>query len=206
MRTVINVKIEEICSARFCDFGRRRHSSVSRCLFSEPSEKPAGVRARSVSASEIEVNWQALSFIPERVLGYEVHFTLLNGNRNHTHILTSNTIQMLTINPCCTSKPSLPNSASPWKWLFHLADCYCQNYTVLCGNTTGKHVRAFSREQKKIAWPHAFSCCCHSWDIMIAISGLVSRHWEMLHWKCMEHSTAQQQHGARCGVFLLSSE
>lgn len=126
MRTVINVKIEEICSARFCAFGRRRHSSVSRCLFSEPSEKPAGVRARSVSASEIEVNWQALSFIPERVLGYEVHFTLLNGNRNHTHILTSNTIQMLTINPCCTSKPSLPNSASPWKWLFHLADCYCQ--------------------------------------------------------------------------------
>uniref|UniRef100_A0A669D6I3 Contactin-3 n=1 Tax=Oreochromis niloticus TaxID=8128 RepID=A0A669D6I3_ORENI len=40
----------------------------------EPSEKPAGVRARSVSASEIEVNWQALSFIPERVLGYEVAY------------------------------------------------------------------------------------------------------------------------------------
>lgn len=35
---------------------------------------PAGVWARSVSASEIEVNWQALSFTPERVLGYEVHF------------------------------------------------------------------------------------------------------------------------------------
>uniref|UniRef100_A0A3P8TJC8 Contactin 3a, tandem duplicate 2 n=1 Tax=Amphiprion percula TaxID=161767 RepID=A0A3P8TJC8_AMPPE len=32
------------------------------------------VWARSVSASEIEVNWQALSFTPERVLGYEVHF------------------------------------------------------------------------------------------------------------------------------------
>ncbi|KAG8002756.1 Contactin-3 [Nibea albiflora] len=38
----------------------------------EPSGMPTGVWARSVSASEIEVNWQALSFTPERVLGYEV--------------------------------------------------------------------------------------------------------------------------------------
>lgn len=105
MRTVINVKIEEICSARFCAFGRRRHSSVSRCLFSEPSEKPAGVRARSVSASEIEVNWQALSFIPERVLGYEVHFTLLNGNRNHTH-----TFSQATRFKCSPSTPVVPQN------------------------------------------------------------------------------------------------
>uniref|UniRef100_A0A672Z5E3 Contactin-3-like n=1 Tax=Sphaeramia orbicularis TaxID=375764 RepID=A0A672Z5E3_9TELE len=40
----------------------------------EPSGMPAGVWARSVSASEIEVNWQALSFTPERVLGYEVAY------------------------------------------------------------------------------------------------------------------------------------
>uniref|UniRef100_A0AAV2LY77 Fibronectin type-III domain-containing protein n=1 Tax=Knipowitschia caucasica TaxID=637954 RepID=A0AAV2LY77_KNICA len=38
----------------------------------EPSGMPAGVWARSVSAFEIEVNWQTLSFTPERVLGYEV--------------------------------------------------------------------------------------------------------------------------------------
>ncbi|XP_054626908.1 contactin-3-like isoform X2 [Dunckerocampus dactyliophorus] len=38
----------------------------------EPSGIPVGVWARSVSAYEIEVNWQALSFTPERVLGYEV--------------------------------------------------------------------------------------------------------------------------------------
>uniref|UniRef100_A0A3Q2Z503 Contactin-3-like n=1 Tax=Hippocampus comes TaxID=109280 RepID=A0A3Q2Z503_HIPCM len=38
----------------------------------EPSGLPVGVWARSVSAYEIEVNWQALSFTPERVLGYEV--------------------------------------------------------------------------------------------------------------------------------------
>lgn len=94
-RTVINVKIEEICSACLRAVGRRQQCSVSCCLFSEPSGMPAGVWARSVSASEIEVNWQALSFTPERVLGYEVHFTLLNGNRNHTH----NTIQMLVIAP-----------------------------------------------------------------------------------------------------------
>ncbi|XP_014846697.1 PREDICTED: contactin-3-like isoform X1 [Poecilia mexicana] len=38
----------------------------------EPSGMPAGVWARSVAASEIEVNWQALTITPERVLGYEV--------------------------------------------------------------------------------------------------------------------------------------
>ncbi|XP_061759853.1 contactin-3 [Nerophis ophidion] len=38
----------------------------------EPSGIPVGVWARSVSAYEIEVNWQPLSFTPERVLGYEV--------------------------------------------------------------------------------------------------------------------------------------
>uniref|UniRef100_A0A8C6Q6H9 Contactin 3 n=1 Tax=Nothobranchius furzeri TaxID=105023 RepID=A0A8C6Q6H9_NOTFU len=50
----------------------------------EPSGMPAGVWARSVSASEIEVNWQALPITPERVLGYEVLFTHINGNRYHT--------------------------------------------------------------------------------------------------------------------------
>lgn len=162
-RTVVNVKIEEICSAclSYC-WKKTEMLNVSCCLFSEPSGMPAGVWARSVSASEIEVNWQALSFTPERVLGYEVHFTLLNGNRNHTQH-NSNACH----HPRCTSKPSLPNSVSPWKWLFQLGDCYCQNYTVLCRNKTGKHVTAFSREQKKIVRPHAFSCCCHLWSIMI---------------------------------------
>uniref|UniRef100_A0A3B4BHP5 Contactin 3a, tandem duplicate 2 n=1 Tax=Periophthalmus magnuspinnatus TaxID=409849 RepID=A0A3B4BHP5_9GOBI len=78
----------------------------------EPSGMPAGVWARSVSASEIEVNWQALSFTPERVLGYEVHLTLLNGNRNHT------THFKCLSSPCCTSQPSLPNSSR------HGDDCF----------------------------------------------------------------------------------
>ncbi|KAM6977752.1 contactin-3-like [Aplochiton taeniatus] len=38
----------------------------------EPSGMPVGVWARSVSSSEIEVNWQTLSYTPERVLGFEV--------------------------------------------------------------------------------------------------------------------------------------
>ncbi|XP_046896581.1 contactin-3 [Hypomesus transpacificus] len=38
----------------------------------EPSVVPGAVGAQSVSASEIEVTWQSLSFTPERVLGYEV--------------------------------------------------------------------------------------------------------------------------------------
>ena len=63
--------------------GGLRHSPCC-CLFSEPSGMPAGVWARSVSASEIEVTWQALAYSSERVLGYEVHFNISNGNRNHT--------------------------------------------------------------------------------------------------------------------------
>ena len=43
---------------------------------------PVGVWARSVSACEIEVNWQTVSFSAERVLGYEVCIVwpLLNVN------------------------------------------------------------------------------------------------------------------------------
>lgn len=89
-------------------------------------------------------------------------FTLLNGNRNHTQY-NSNACH----HPCCTSEPSLPNSASPWKWLFQSGDCYSQNYTVLCTNTTRKHVRAFFQRTKKTAGPHAFSCCCQFQGIMI---------------------------------------
>uniref|UniRef100_A0AAX7UUH4 Contactin 3b n=1 Tax=Astatotilapia calliptera TaxID=8154 RepID=A0AAX7UUH4_ASTCA len=39
-----------------------------------PSVAPKRVRARSVSAAQIEVSWEALPTIPERVLGYEVMY------------------------------------------------------------------------------------------------------------------------------------
>lgn len=82
---------------------------------------PAGVWARSVSASEIEVNWQALSYSPERVLGYEVHFNVSNGNRNHTH----------TAIPAPVITPVVPHS-------LHLQP----NHTLLCAALTGNHIRA----------------------------------------------------------------
>lgn len=49
-----------------------------------PSVAPKRVVARSVSAVQIEVVWEALRAIPERVLGYEVcistnYFSLLSG-------------------------------------------------------------------------------------------------------------------------------
>lgn len=40
-----------------------------------PSVPPKRVRARSLSAAQIEVMWEAVSDMPERVLGYEVWTT-----------------------------------------------------------------------------------------------------------------------------------
>lgn len=39
-----------------------------------PSVAPKRVRTRSVSAVQIEVIWEALPTVPERVLGYEVRY------------------------------------------------------------------------------------------------------------------------------------
>lgn len=130
---VINVKIEEICSACLCALGRRQQCSDSCCLFSEPSGMPAGVWARSVSASEIEVNWQALSFSPERVLGYEVHFTFLNGNRNHTQH-NSNAFHHPCCTPCLHLQPKL--------------------YSFLYQHDRKRYQTVFKRTT------HTFSCCC----------------------------------------------
>lgn len=96
---VLKVKMED---GALLEGGLRR--SPCCCLFSEPSGMPAGVWARSVSASEIEVNWQALSYSPERVLGYEVHFNVSNGNTNHTHTRRNSGA---CHRPCRTSQPPL---------------------------------------------------------------------------------------------------
>uniref|UniRef100_A0A1A8I5F0 Contactin 3 (Plasmacytoma associated) n=1 Tax=Nothobranchius kuhntae TaxID=321403 RepID=A0A1A8I5F0_NOTKU len=90
----------------------------------EPSGMPAGVWARSVSASEIEVNWQALPITPERVLGYEVVYweddtkpeTMgkVRVHWNHTsvtvHSLAGNTQYFLTVSAFNTAGtgPFLP--------------------------------------------------------------------------------------------------
>ncbi|KPP77985.1 contactin-3-like [Scleropages formosus] len=60
--------------AAFNSKGEGPFSSIA-AVFSaeeEPSLTPEGVLARSISASQIEVIWRALSSSPERVLGYEV--------------------------------------------------------------------------------------------------------------------------------------
>ena len=46
--------------------------SHQRSISAVPSVAPKRVRTRSVSAVQIEVIWEALPAIPERVLGYEV--------------------------------------------------------------------------------------------------------------------------------------
>ena len=181
--TVINVKIEEHCPASLCTVGGKQQHSVFCCLFPEPSGMPAGVWARSASASEIEVNWQALSFTPERVLGYEVNSTLLNGNRNNTH----NTIQMLVINPCWNSKPSLPNYALPWKWPFQLGKYYSQNYTVLCTSPTENMSEGFQENKRKLpvhmpgsyriswyraSWQSVLQCCSRH-HVRVARSAII---------------------------------
>uniref|UniRef100_A0A8C6Q6E8 Contactin 3 n=1 Tax=Nothobranchius furzeri TaxID=105023 RepID=A0A8C6Q6E8_NOTFU len=90
----------------------------------DPSGMPAGVWARSVSASEIEVNWQALPITPERVLGYEVVYweddtkpeTMgkVRVHWNHTsvtvHSLAGNTQYFLTVSAFNTAGtgPFLP--------------------------------------------------------------------------------------------------
>lgn len=53
---------------------------------------PKRVRTRSVSAAQIEVMWEALPFIPERVLGYEVCLQ----NLIHYHFLLKATNNLKT--------------------------------------------------------------------------------------------------------------
>ncbi|XP_056129297.1 contactin-3 [Lampris incognitus] len=56
--------------------GEGPFSSIATVYSAEevPSVAPKRVRARSVSAAQIEVIWEALPAIPERVLGYEVTY------------------------------------------------------------------------------------------------------------------------------------
>ncbi|XP_030231637.1 contactin-3 [Gadus morhua] len=60
--------------AAFNDKGPGPFSSVATVFSAEevPSVSPKRLRARSVSAAQIEVFWEPLPAVPERVLGYEV--------------------------------------------------------------------------------------------------------------------------------------
>lgn len=76
--------------------------------------------------------------------------------------ITHNTVHMLVITPCCTSKPSLPNIVLLWKWTCQTGECGSRNYIVLCGNVR-KRVGAFFKGTKENCRSHAVT----SWDIMM---------------------------------------
>uniref|UniRef100_A0A8C6Q6V0 Contactin 3 n=1 Tax=Nothobranchius furzeri TaxID=105023 RepID=A0A8C6Q6V0_NOTFU len=104
--------------------GQGPFSPVVTIYSAETGEDARRVWARSVSASEIEVNWQALPITPERVLGYEVVYweddtkpeTMgkVRVHWNHTsvtvHSLAGNTQYFLTVSAFNTAGtgPFLP--------------------------------------------------------------------------------------------------
>ncbi|XP_030585819.1 LOW QUALITY PROTEIN: contactin-3 [Archocentrus centrarchus] len=106
--------------------GEGPFSSIATVYSAEevPSVAPKRVRARSVSAAQIEVSWEALPAIPERVLGYEVMYweddtkpdtvgkVRLSGNYTLVNItgLKANTAYYLSVAAFNTAGPG-PQSA-----------------------------------------------------------------------------------------------
>ncbi|KAM9859038.1 contactin-3 [Aulostomus maculatus] len=106
--------------------GEGPFSSISTVYSAEevPSVAPKRVRARNVSATQIEVIWEALPAVPERVLGYEVMYweddtkpdtvgkVRISGNYTLVNItgLKANTGYYLSASACNTAGPG-PQSA-----------------------------------------------------------------------------------------------
>ncbi|XP_056261407.1 contactin-3 isoform X2 [Seriola aureovittata] len=106
--------------------GEGPFSSIASVYSAEevPSVAPKRVRARSVSAAQIEVIWEALPAIPERVLGYEVVYweddtkpdtvgkVRISGNYTLVNItgLKANTVYYLSVAAFNTAGPG-PQSA-----------------------------------------------------------------------------------------------
>ncbi|XP_039971387.1 contactin-3 [Xiphias gladius] len=106
--------------------GEGPFSSIATVYSAEevPSVAPKRVRARSVSAAQIEVIWEALPAIPERVLGYEVVYweddtkpdtvgkVRISGNYTLVNItgLKANTAYYLSVAAFNTAGPG-PQSA-----------------------------------------------------------------------------------------------
>ncbi|XP_078478343.1 LOW QUALITY PROTEIN: contactin-3-like, partial [Lampetra planeri] len=93
-------------------------------IFAVPSVAPKRVRAQSVSATQIEVIWEALPTIPERVLGYEIMYweddtkpdtvgkVRISGNYTLAKItgLNANMVYYLTVAACNTAGPGLQSA------------------------------------------------------------------------------------------------
>ncbi|XP_054639724.1 contactin-3 isoform X1 [Dunckerocampus dactyliophorus] len=105
----------------FNNRGEGPFSSIATVYSAEdvPSVAPKMVRARSVSATQIEVIWEALPAIPERVLGYEVMYweddtkpdtvgkVRISGNYTVVNItgMNANTAYYLAVSACNTAGP-----------------------------------------------------------------------------------------------------
>uniref|UniRef100_A0A3Q2QUS1 Contactin 3b n=1 Tax=Fundulus heteroclitus TaxID=8078 RepID=A0A3Q2QUS1_FUNHE len=105
--------------------GEGPFSSIATVYSAEdPSVAPKRVRARSLSAAEIEVIWETLPSLPERVLGYEVVYweddtkpdtvgkVRITGNYTQVNItgLKANTVYYLSVAAFNTAGPG-PQSA-----------------------------------------------------------------------------------------------
>ncbi|XP_017282445.1 contactin-3 isoform X1 [Kryptolebias marmoratus] len=106
--------------------GEGPFSSISTVYSAEevPGVAPKRVRARSLSAAQIEVIWEALPSLPERVLGYEVVYweddtkpdtvgkVRITGNYTQVNItgLKANTVYYLSVAAFNTAGPG-PQSA-----------------------------------------------------------------------------------------------
>ncbi|KAK5617550.1 hypothetical protein CRENBAI_004157, partial [Crenichthys baileyi] len=112
--------------AAFNNRGEGPFSSIATVYSAEdvPSVAPKRVRARSLSAAEIEVIWETLPSLPERVLGYEVVYweddtkpdtvgkVRITGNYTQVNItgLKANTVYYLSVAAFNTAGPG-PQSA-----------------------------------------------------------------------------------------------
>uniref|UniRef100_A0A8C4IEJ8 Contactin 3b n=1 Tax=Dicentrarchus labrax TaxID=13489 RepID=A0A8C4IEJ8_DICLA len=88
--------------------GEGPFSSIATVYSAEevPSVAPKRVRTRSVSAVQIEVIWEALPAIPERVLGYEVRYSSL---QKHSFFSNNMIIELFPV--ACSSAHNPPDRA-----------------------------------------------------------------------------------------------
>ena len=94
----------------------------------EPSRPPGRVRARSVSASEVEVSWKALSWSNSRrrILGYEVPPTHARTHaRTHTHTHTPTHTHTHTHTHTSTRSTLLYQPISRDRWIYGRLELKC---------------------------------------------------------------------------------
>uniref|UniRef100_A0A3B5KYL2 Uncharacterized protein n=1 Tax=Xiphophorus couchianus TaxID=32473 RepID=A0A3B5KYL2_9TELE len=119
--TIPPFSLFDIKVAAYNNRGEGPFSSIATVYSAEdvPSVAPKRVRARSLSAAEIEVIWETLPSLPERILGYEVMYweddtkpdtvgkVRITGNYTQVNItgLKANTVYYLSVAAFNTAGP-----------------------------------------------------------------------------------------------------